>query len=67
VQGLAEGASILPWIEGKRRVALKIRKDRLLIGLIATMLLIAGLAWRDAGHEPVHEISEPIDLPAGAK
>ena len=48
-------------------MALKIRKDRLLIGLIVAVLLIAGLAWRDAGREPIHEISEPIAVPGGAK
>lgn len=37
------------------------------MGLIAAVLLIVGLAWSDAGREPLHEISEPVDLPGGAK
>ena len=48
-------------------MALGIRKEWLVIGLVAAVLLIAGLAWRDAGREPLHEISEPVTLPGGVK
>ncbi|MEP7223231.1 MAG: hypothetical protein ABI673_11270 [Novosphingobium sp.] len=47
-------------------MALKFRKDRLAILLIAAVLLVAALAWRNAGREPLHEISEPVAVPGSA-
>lgn len=39
----------------------------MLLGLIAVLLGVAGLAWRDGGREPVHTIVELVPLPQAAQ
>ena len=36
----------------------------MLVGLTAITLVVAGLAWRDGGREPVHTIVELVPLPS---
>jgi hypothetical protein len=40
----------------------RLRVRRLALVLVAIVAL-AGLAWIDGGEEPLHPISQPVDLP----
>lgn len=43
-------------------------KRSLIVKLLAVGLaLLLGYAWLDGGREPPQEISEPIDVPGGAR
>jgi len=48
-------------------VAGKLRKDRLLMGLLAAFVLIIAYAWHNGGRETVHPIVEPVNLPGATK